>query len=290
MIAALNSPCRTRGDEVVAHRHTACRLPRDRDLVRIASEAGDVVVHPSQRGLLVGQAVIADVARRAERRMREETQRTQPVVDRHDDDVAAARQPARVVDVTAAVDEPAAVDPHHHRPRFARRRWRPHIERQAVLAGFAFVDVVVDVLDASWAGTGGIAKPGPAGHRSRRLPAQRSRPAVRHKGFRRIGGDLLRPSRAARPIRSAPPPGSSGTSMVADSPRAHPASSATAISASDDGRARAANCCGRHRVPRLLSGPALPLRGLRHIDSELDTRQVPFSPEMRSPYEHADDG
>ena len=50
-------------------------------------------------------AVIADVAGRAERRMRQETQAHQPVVDGHDDDVAAARQAPRVVDVAAAVDE-----------------------------------------------------------------------------------------------------------------------------------------------------------------------------------------
>ena len=37
--------------------------------------------------------------------------------------------------------------------------------------------------------------------------------------------------------------------------------------------------------------PALPSGGLRHIDSELDTRQVRSrSPAVRSPYEHADDG
>ena len=90
---------------MIAHRHPARRLPCNRHLVRIAAECGDVVVHPAQCGLLVGQPVVADIARRAERRVREKSERAEPVVDRDDDDVAAARQPARVVDVAAAVDE-----------------------------------------------------------------------------------------------------------------------------------------------------------------------------------------
>ena len=188
MIAALNNP-----SEPGATRWSHTDIP-PADSPAIVTLSGSppnpamLSLHPSQRGLLIGQAVIADIARRAERRMREEAQRTQPVVDRHDDDVAAARQPAGVVDVAAAVDEPAAVNPHQNRSRLARRRWRPHIERQAVLAGLAFVDVAVDVLDASWAGTGGITKPAPTGHRVRRLKAQRSH---RRCGIRDSGEEAV---------------------------------------------------------------------------------------------------
>ena len=62
--------------------------PADRDLAGIAAEVGDVVTHPAQRGLLVGQPVVADRAWRAERGMSKEPERAEPIVDRDDDDVA----------------------------------------------------------------------------------------------------------------------------------------------------------------------------------------------------------
>ena len=82
MIAARNSPADSGRDQVVAHRHAARGLARDGDLAGIAAEVGDVVAHPAQRRLLIGEAVVADVARRAERRMRQEAQRAEPVVER----------------------------------------------------------------------------------------------------------------------------------------------------------------------------------------------------------------
>ena len=85
-------PLRAGGDEMVADRHGPRRLTRDGHLARIAPEPGDVVVHPTQRRLLVCQAVVADVAGRAQSRVRQEAQRAQPIVDGDDDDVAAARQ------------------------------------------------------------------------------------------------------------------------------------------------------------------------------------------------------
>ena len=82
--------------QMVADRHPPGRLPGDGDLARVAAERGDVVAHPAQRGLLIGQAVVA-LARRAQRRVREEPGGPEPVVDRDDDDVALGHQPARVV-------------------------------------------------------------------------------------------------------------------------------------------------------------------------------------------------
>ena len=105
----------------------------DGHLVRVAAEVGDVVPDPAQRRLLVLQSVVADVAGRPERRMGQEPQRAEPIVDGDDDDVAPRDQPPAVVGLAAAAHERAAVDPHHHRPRRSRRRRRPHVEGQAVL-------------------------------------------------------------------------------------------------------------------------------------------------------------
>jgi hypothetical protein len=45
--------------EVCAHRPAARRLPRDRDVVAVTAERGDVAVHPSERGLLVEDPLVA---------------------------------------------------------------------------------------------------------------------------------------------------------------------------------------------------------------------------------------
>ena len=74
-------------------------------------------LYPAQRRLLVHQAVVAGRATgpRGERRVGEEAERAQPVVDRDDDD--AVRRELRAVVVAAGVlGEAAAVDPHEHRP------------------------------------------------------------------------------------------------------------------------------------------------------------------------------
>ena len=168
---------------MVTHRHAARRFTGHGHLAGIATEVGDAVVDPAQRRLLIGQAIVADPAGRTERGMGKEAERTQPVVDRDDDDIALLRQPSGVVDVAAAIEEGTAVDPHHHRPRVARRhacRRRPYVEGQAVLAGGpAEIGITRDVLDAAGTRVGRITHPGPRGRRSRRLPSQRP-----HRGCR----------------------------------------------------------------------------------------------------------
>ncbi len=177
-------PLRRGRDEVVAHRHRSGRLAGDGHLLRVAAEAGDVVVHPPQRRLLVGQAVVAGFAIAAQRRMGQEAQRSQPVVDRDDDDVAPRGEPAGVVDVGAAVEEPAPVDPHHDRPSGGGRRAgrRPDVEVEAVLTGGpSEVRVEGGVLDAAHPGLGGVAYSVPGRRWLRGLPAQR---ADRRRGVR----------------------------------------------------------------------------------------------------------
>ncbi len=176
MIAARNSPADPGAIEVIAHRHAARRLTGDGDLLRVTAECGDIVADPAQRGLLVGQAVVADRAGRPEQRVSQEAQRAQPVVDRDDHDVASGRQPARVIDVAAAIDEPAPVDPHHHRTFLAVlcTGRSPDVERQAVFArGLAHAWLESGVLHALRPSFGGVEHARPARRRPRQLPTQR---------------------------------------------------------------------------------------------------------------------
>ena len=108
--------------------------------VRITAEGGDVVAHPSQRSKHVAQPEVGveTAARRAERGQVEESERSEPVGDGDDDDVAAAGQHPAVVERLArrAQDVGAAVNPHHHRLSVTGSgvRRRPDIQAQAVFA------------------------------------------------------------------------------------------------------------------------------------------------------------
>ena len=117
------------------HGHAAGRLSRDGDVARVAPERRDVGLYPAQRRLLVHQAVVAGRATgpRGERRVGQEAERAQPVVDRDDDD--ARRRELRGVVVAAGIlGEAAAVDPHEHRPPgVATHRRRGDVEVEAVL-------------------------------------------------------------------------------------------------------------------------------------------------------------
>ena len=76
----------------------ACGFARDRDLVRIAAESGDVAPDPFKRGDKVEKAVSARAAMIQFGRefwMGEETQRIEPMVDGDDDN--AARGEVRAV-------------------------------------------------------------------------------------------------------------------------------------------------------------------------------------------------
>ena len=193
---------------MVAHRHRAGRLPSDRDFRWVAAEFGDIVADPPQCGLLVGQSVVADVAVRAQRRMGQEPQGAQPVVDGDDDDVALGRHPTGVVDVGAAVEEAAAVNPHHHRllARPAGAVRGPDVEVQAVLTGGPAVVGIVAWCPGYSAGRDWW-------HRAPRATAPRvaaaasaaGQPVRRHTEFRRTPGTRGRRHRAPHPRRSAPP-------------------------------------------------------------------------------------
>ena len=100
-------------------------------------------------------------------------------------------QPAAVVDLAAAAGEPAAVDPHHHRSRRSLHRSGVHtLRRQAVLI-VCFPNSRSAL--GSWMQRGpdlvASRTPIPCRRRRRRRPAQRARPAVPRKGFRRTAGD-----------------------------------------------------------------------------------------------------
>ena len=126
------------------HRHhgrrltAAARLAEDRDAIRIAAEALDVVLHPLQRR---DQVLHADVRRAcpllaAQAGEMQEAEDVEPVIDGDDDDVFLLREIRAVVEqvVAGAGREAAAVHPHHDGPRAVVERRREHVDGEAVLA------------------------------------------------------------------------------------------------------------------------------------------------------------
>ena len=225
--------------------------------------------------------------------MGQEAKRTEPVVDRDDDDVAPRCQPVGEVEATIAVGEPAAVDPHHHRTVVVVGARGPHIEGQAVLTGpSAKLHVRTRILDTSRARMGSVTHPLPGRCRGGRLPAQRpdrrcgirdsrEQPVIRRDNAANRARSGLHHRRISRRRRRGP----CGDVAAADASgrqqhRQHEREHAPASTV---------NRCRQHEVRayRQRPKPGLPYRGLYHIDSELDTRQVSNA---RSLYEHADDG
>ena len=86
------------GYEVGEHRQATGGLAGDGHVARIAAELIDVALHPTQCGLLIHQPVVAGRAARSrrQRRVSEEPERTEAVVD-GDDDRSFGRQLCRVV-------------------------------------------------------------------------------------------------------------------------------------------------------------------------------------------------
>ena len=119
------------------HRQAAGRLTGDRHVERIAAELADVALHPTQRGLLIHQPVVARrTARpRRQRGMRQEPERAEAVVDR-DDHRSLSCQQRRVIVPSGVSGQATPVDPHQNRaPRcvgIAKRR-RVHVQIQTVL-------------------------------------------------------------------------------------------------------------------------------------------------------------
>jgi hypothetical protein len=109
------------------HRHERPDLPpaaglaEDRDLVRVAAEAGDVVADPLQHGHQVEQADVCRMLVVLAPQLGEVqvAEGVEAVVVRDDDRVVATGQVFAVVReeiVARAGEEPAAVHPDHHRP------------------------------------------------------------------------------------------------------------------------------------------------------------------------------
>ena len=174
----LEQPSRAAGDQLGQDRQAAGRLACDGDVVRVAAEPADVVLHPAQRRLLVHQPVVARRAAgpRSQRRVGQEPQHAEPVVDRDDHD-AVGRQFGAVIVAAGVFRQRAAMDPHQDRPPgVAARRRRVHVEVQAILASGAGrqerVRVRVRVLRAARREAGGVADAMPAGRWPRGAPAQ----------------------------------------------------------------------------------------------------------------------
>ena len=173
-----------RGGHERADGPPACRLPGDRDPVRVPPEPGDVALHPAQRRLLVQQAVVAVCRERcgAQARHIQEAEHAQPVVDGHHDDVVGLHDQRAVMLVTGPVEQAAAVDHEQHRQPAAARMARgsaaraagrgEDVKEQAVLGVFPGA-VAAGQLRAAVAVGRRAADPGPGPHRLRRLPAQR---------------------------------------------------------------------------------------------------------------------
>ena len=220
-------------DEVVAHRHAARRFARDGDLVRVAAEVGDVVPDPAQRRLLVLQSVVADVAGRTERRMREEPERAEPVVDGDDDDVAARHQPAAVVDLPLPpVNEPPWI--HTMTGRGAPVVGGVHTFRLRQSSSLCFPNsrIGTGVLDAARPRFGGVAYSLPCRRAAQADGSAAGPQAVPRKGCRRTTDDPTRPGRGPCRWPSVParyPTAARASGPPATAPRGFPGGPTSAM-------------------------------------------------------------
>jgi hypothetical protein len=114
-------------------------LPEDRHALRIPAKGSDIVPHPFEGGDEVEHPDIGGTrVAFAMGRQVEEAEQVQPVVERDDHNVAATGKIAAVEGrqvVPGPGREPAAVQPHHHRPLpVVADRGRPDIDAQAIFA------------------------------------------------------------------------------------------------------------------------------------------------------------
>ena len=172
-----------RAEQVGDHRARAGGLADDHHLVRIAAELGDVRAHPLERGDLVHDPVIARMAAllAAQRRMREEAERADPIVEVDEHGAGLGHRLAVVVRHAGGADRvAAAVKEHDHGQLRAGpcRCGRPQVQIEAILAGRLLAEIMVDVvrtedLHAFGATPVGVPHAVPADRR-RCLPAQRA--------------------------------------------------------------------------------------------------------------------
>ncbi|MDD1450864.1 hypothetical protein NHF48_007600 [Sphingomonas sp. H160509] len=180
-------------------------------------ERGGVAPDPRQRRSLIQQAVISCGMRRrlrCQRAGREEPERTEPVIDRHDDDSLLRHRRAVIAQFRPVTcDRAATVDVEQHgqpRARFRARR-RPDVERQAILADTGRTELHVGeqrLLHAARTEAVGFAYTDPLRSGSRWLPPQRADRCFRIGDAeiridRRRGGRNVRAlNRAARDLRA----------------------------------------------------------------------------------------
>ncbi len=147
--------------------------PKIVTLVGSPPKSGDVGLDPLQRGLLVHQAVVARCAAAlaGERRMRQEAEGAEAIVDRHDHHALSDERPGVVV-IALAGEQRAAVDPHHDRVRADDFR-RVDVEVETVFRAAGDAERARR-LGAMRRERARIARHIPGGRRLRRLPAQRS--------------------------------------------------------------------------------------------------------------------
>lgn len=177
--APVEQPAGERRREQREHAHRPRRLAGDRDVAGVAAERRDVALDPVQRRDLVEQAEVDRAAGvlALERRVREEAEVAEAIVDR-DHHEALARERRAVVHRRRAVAdaEAAAVDPHQDRRVRPGTGRGPDVEVEAVLAGVAdrlrAVERREHRLRARRPGAVGGAHAGPRRRRLRRPPAQ----------------------------------------------------------------------------------------------------------------------
>src|SRR5438093_5172692 len=123
------------------HGDAASGLTKNGHIVWIASERGNVLLHPLEGGDLVHVSVVAFGFFRmllAQRGEREESESPQPVVEGdQDDSLLRELAPREVRTGTATEHESPAVDPDHDRQLCSRRGcgWPPDINKEASFRG-----------------------------------------------------------------------------------------------------------------------------------------------------------
>ena len=110
-------------------------LTEQRDVAGVAAEGGNVRLDPLQSGYLVQEAVIAFRTLRlgAERGVSEEAESSQSIIQTDEYDALASELRAVVFGRrSSAIDEAAAVDPHHHGEFCRAEQGSPHIQHQTI--------------------------------------------------------------------------------------------------------------------------------------------------------------
>src|SRR5260370_15605681 len=118
--------------------HRTRRLAHHRHLVGIASEGGDILAHPREGRDLIEQPAVTCIGRICSGQIfqRDKPQDSQPVVERHHDDVVIGgeRRPVIPGIRRRAECEGSAVNVDHDRALLLVSARRPDVEVQAILA------------------------------------------------------------------------------------------------------------------------------------------------------------